>query len=109
MTKGTKIWLWAALVLCILTTILNAASGRIPSVILAVCAMIGLALLIFKEKKIGFIILCVSYGLAFIAGVWDGIASGTGILLSIGASLIGSLLIPVVTWLFLRKQFDRLQ
>ena len=49
MKKSTKIWLWTALVLCAATTALNAASGRILSVVIALGGMAGLCLLLFRE------------------------------------------------------------
>ena len=49
MKKGTKIWLWIALILCIATTALNAASGRILSVVIALGSIAGLCLLLFRE------------------------------------------------------------
>ncbi len=38
-----------------------------------------------------------------------GITGGTGILLSVGASAIGSVLIPGITWLFLRKDLPNMR
>ena len=38
-----------------------------------------------------------------------GTAGATGILLSVGASAIGSVLIPGITWLFLRKDLPNMR
>ena len=109
MKKSTKIWLWTALVLCAATTALNAASGRILSVVIALGGMAGLCLLLFRERKAGFWLLCGCYALAFLNGAVCGILGGTGAVVSIVMSLIGSLLVPGITWLFLRGQMDRLK
>ena len=109
MKKSTKIWLWTALVLRAATTALNAASGRILSVVIALGGMAGLCLLLFREKKAGFWLLCGCYALAFLNGAVSGILGGTGAMVSIVMSLIGSLLVPGITWLFLRGQMDRLK
>ena len=55
MTKGTKIWLWCALVLSVLTTMMNGVSGRWISVVIAVAALAGLVVLLFTQKKWGFL------------------------------------------------------
>ena len=44
-----------------------------------------------------------------VTGVIGGITAGTGILLSVGASAIGSVLIPGITWLFLRKDLPNMR
>ena len=44
-----------------------------------------------------------------VTGVIGGITGGTGILLSVGASAIGSVLIPGITWLFLRKDLPNMR
>ncbi len=54
MRRSTKVWLWFALILCAATTVLNASYGRIPSVVVAIVSLIGLCLLLFKQKKQGF-------------------------------------------------------
>lgn len=108
MSKGTKIWLWVALLICIATTVLNFTEKRYLSVLIAICSLVGLCILLFKGKKIGFYIMCAFYVLAFIVGVTGGIEGGSEIVLSVIASFIGSALIPVITFLFIRKQFNTL-
>ena len=90
MKTSTKIWLWL-------------------SVVIAPGGMAGLCLLLFREKKAGFWLLCGCYALAFLNGAVSGILGGTGAVVSIVMSLIGSLLVPGITWLFLRGQMDRLK
>lgn len=109
MTKGTKIWLWFALVLSVGTTILNGVSGRWISVVIAVAALCGLCILLFTQKKWGFTLLCACYVLAFINGVFQGISGKSGLVAAIVMSFIGSALIPVVTYLCLRRNWDELK
>ena len=99
MRKSAKIWLVIAILLCACVTVLNFTEGRIPSVILALVEIAALVILLVKEKKAGFWLLCGCYLLSFL----------TGILLSVGASAIGSVLIPGITWLFLRKDLPSMR
>ena len=98
MRKSAKIWLVIAILLCACVTVLNFTEGRIPSVILALGEIAALVVL-----------LCGCYLLSFLTGVIGGITGGTGILLSVGASAIGSVLIPGITWLFLRKDLPNMR
>lgn len=109
MRKSAKIWLVIAILLCACVTVLNFTEGRIPSVILALAEIAALVILLVKEKKAGFWLLCGCYLLSFLSGVIGGITGGTGILLSVGASAIGSVLIPGITWLFLRKDLPNMR
>ena len=109
MKKSTKIWLWFALILCAATTVLNASYGRWPSVVIAVVSLVGLGLLLFRQKKFGFFLMCICYVLSFLVGVVGGASGGTSLAVSIAMSLIGSALVPVVTALFLRGQWDQLK
>ena len=109
MRKSAKIWLVIAILLCACVTVLNFTEGRIPSVILALVEIAALVVLLVKEKKAGFWLLCGCYLLSFLTGVIGGITGGTGILLSVGASAIGLVLIPGITWLFLRKDLPNMR
>lgn len=109
MRKSAKIWLVIAILLCACVTVLNFTEGRIPSVILALVEIAALVVLLVKEKKAGFWLLCGCYLLSFLTGVIGGITGGTSILLSVGASAIGSVLIPGITWLFLRKDLPNMR
>lgn len=108
MKRSAKIWLWIALVLCAATTVLNATQGRIPSVVIALVSLVGLVILLFQQKKAGFILMCCCYVLSFVVAV-TGSLSGGNLLVSILMSLIGSLLVPGITWLFIRRDWDQLR
>lgn len=108
MKRSTKIWLWIALVLCAATTLLNATQGRIPSVIIALVSLVGLAILLFAQKKLGFILMCCCYVLSFLVAVAGNLTTGN-LVVNILMSLIGSLLVPVITWLFVRRDWVELR
>ena len=50
MKKATKIWLWAALALCLGTTALNLSEGRWLSVAIAAVSIAGLCVLLFTQR-----------------------------------------------------------
>ena len=109
MSKSLRIWLIFALVLCALTTLMNALLGRYLSAAIAVGSIASLCVLLFAHRRGAFYALCAFSALSFLVGVYQGIAEGTGILLSLGASLVGSALVPLVTFLFLRRQPENLK
>lgn len=104
MSKVLKIWLWFALIVCILTTALNALSGRYLSALIAVGSIVSLAVLLFARRRAALYSLCGFYAVSFVAGIFQGTAEGTSLLLSVGASLLGSAVVPVVTLLLMRGQ-----
>ena len=106
MTKGTKIWLWFALVLGLATTGINASYGRWISVAISLAAMAGLAVLLFHKRKAGYVFMCGCYVLSFVSGVMQGVTGGTGLIVSVVMSLIGSMVIPGITWLVIRKKWE---
>ena len=58
MKKAAKIWLWFALVLCVCTTALNLSEGRWLSVAIAAVSIAGLCILLFTQRKAGYLIMC---------------------------------------------------
>lgn len=108
MKNSTKIWLWFALILCAATTVMNACFGRWPSVIVAIVSLVGLCMVLFAQKKAGYILMCCCYVVSFLVAVMGSLGQ-PGLLVSIIMSLVGSLLVPVITWLFLRRDWDNLK
>ena len=107
MNKSSKIWLWIALVLCVCTTGLNLSEGRWLSVAIAVVSIIGLCILLFGQRKVGFVIMCVCAVGSFVVGASQNFAELGAV--SILMSLIGSALVPVITGLFIKSQWSQLQ
>ena len=107
MSKASKIWLWIALVMCVCTTGLNLSEGRWLSVGIAVISIIGLCILLFGQRKVGFVIMCVCAVGSFVVGASQNFAELGAV--SILMSLIGSALVPVITGLFIKSQWSQLQ
>ena len=107
MSKASKIWLWIALVMCVCTTGLNLSEGRWLSVGIAVVSIIGLCILLFGQRKVGFVIMCVCAVGSFVVGASQNFAQLGA--MSILMSLIGSALVPVITGLFIKSQWSQLQ
>ena len=108
MKKSAKIWLWIALVLCVCTTGLNLSEGRWLSVAIAVVSIIGLCVLLFGQRKAGYIVMCLCAVGSFAVGVGQNIGE-LGAALAIAMSFIGSALVPVITGLFIKSQWKELQ
>lgn len=106
MSKVLKIWLWFALIVCTLTTVLNALSGRYLSAFIAIGSIVSLGVLLFARRRMALFTLCGFYALSFVVGIFQGTAEGTSLLLAIGASLLGSAVVPVVTLLLMRGQAE---
>ena len=107
MSKASKIWLWIALVMCVCTTGMNLSEGRWLSVGIAVISIIGLCMLLFGQRKAGFVIMCVCAVGSFVVGASQNFAQLGA--MSILMSLIGSALVPVITGLFIKSQWSQLQ
>ena len=108
MTKAAKIWLWFALVLCVCTTALNLSEGRWLSVAIAAVSIAGLCILLFTQRKAGYLIMCACAVGSFLVGASQNIqmlGAPTAILMS----LIGSALVPGITGLFIRSQWQALR
>ncbi len=108
MKKSAKIWLWIALVICVCTTILNLTEGRWLSVAIAVVSIVGLCVLLFGQRKLGYIVMCVCAVGSFAVGVAQNMGE-LGAAMAIVMSLIGSALVPVITGLFIKSQWKDLK
>ena len=92
---------------CVCTTGLNLSEGRWLSVGIAVISIIGLCMLLFGQRKAGFVIMCVCAVGSFVVGASQNFAQLGA--MSILMSLIGSALVPVITGLFIKSQWSQLQ
>lgn len=109
MNKASKIWLVVALVLCVCTTAMNTMEGRLLSAGIAVVSIVCLCVLLFAQKKAGFYGMCICAVAFFLVGSVQSIQAGTGVLLSVVMSLIGSMLVPGITGLFIKSQWAQLK
>ena len=115
--KGfAKFWLWfvfivniIALVISVLGLVGSVVLGpafiaiMLVTVILEVAIIVGVSMLLFKKKKVGFFIICgcqvVNVILSFITGAIVGTAASTGV------RAIGSAIISVVILYFAIKNY----
>lgn len=103
MTKPLKIWLWIVFIFNILGEVANiAAAIYAPSLVLYVVVeaiiLIGVILLLFKQKKTGFYLLCV----ASVLGMILNIASGS----NIAYAIVSGIVMPLIIWLLMRKTWN---
>lgn len=104
MSNNSKIASSILLVLCCVTTGINVVAGRWMSVALAIGSLVGLLILLFAKKKLGFQLLCVCYVLSFLVGVSEGMTGATSLFAAVGMSFIGSFLVPAITYYFVRNE-----
>lgn len=101
MTKGCKIWLWIIFICAILSTILGVISmvGSIKqglySVITGVIMAIGIALLLFNQKKVGFYLMVI---IAIVSLIFN-VMNNANIILAVVSAVIS----PAITYYFIRK------
>lgn len=75
MTKGSKIWLWILMIaggfsaIAGLAAMKYSAGTGILAVIIGSCQIAGAALLLFKQKKEGFYLICVIAVVDFISSI----------------------------------------
>jgi len=103
MSSGLKIWLWIVLVLNALSLV-----GTIIAAILApllffsaigtVLIIVGVCMILFKQKKLGFYIICGTVAIVLVFNI----IGGNGIILSI----ISAVIMPGITYLFMKPTWD---
>ncbi|MCD7905233.1 MAG: hypothetical protein LUG24_06610 [Clostridiales bacterium] len=104
MTKGCKIWLWfifiCNIISCVSCLALISLIGILGAYSAVVCAVMiaGIALLLFKQKKVGFYIMLVMAVVAFIVNIMSGV--------SIIYALASAVVSPAVTYYFIGKNSD---
>ena len=101
MTKGCKIWLWIIFVCNVLSTILGITTISIdPKVgiytVLAGLVMVsGIALLLFKQKKVGFYLIVAVAAIGIVFNALNGV--------NIVFALISAIISPAITYYFINK------
>ena len=109
MKKSAKIWLCLALLLSVCTAGMYIDMGVWPASLPSLVSMFGICLLIIKEKKLGFYIMCVCALLSGLAGAFLEITAGAPAGRSIFTYLFSSALVPAVTAFLIRKQWKELE
>lgn len=103
---GAKVWLWIVLILnvlsCIpvLALIVLSPVIAIITLVLEIILIAGVVLLLFKQQKMGFYLLCACSVLSAIFNI----VSGTGII----RAVISAVLFPLITYLVIKSNWDEL-
>lgn len=114
LNTGARVWLWIVFVLnivgCVLAAIgslgLLAVAGlgtfiiTLISIAINVVLIIGVALMLFNSQKSGFYLMC---GCAAVGLVLN-LILGTGLI----RAIIGAIVCPLITYLFLREQWNEM-
>lgn len=104
MKTGLKVWLWIIFVLKIIVatfgvfSILGSPLSGILTVACAVVFAIGVGIMLFKQQKLGFYLLCGSQAVMLVGDI----VVGANIVIAI----IGALVLPLITWLLLKGDWD---
>ena len=103
---GAKVWLWFVLIVnalsCISVALVVLVSPllAIITLIVEVVLIVGVVLLLFKQQKMGFYVLCASSVLSAVFNV----ILGTGIV----RAVISAILFPLITYLIIKSHWNEL-
>lgn len=101
MSKGCKIWLWIILVCNVLSVLLGIVSISVNprigiyTVVAGIIIVVGIALLLFKQKKIGFYLMIAVVVIGVVFNIINGV--------NIGFALISAIISPAITYYFITK------
>lgn len=101
MTKGCKIWLWIIFVGNILSTILGITTISVDlkvgiyTILAGVVMVSGIALLLFKQKKVGFYLIVAVAAVGVVFNILNGV--------NIIFALISAVISPAITYYFINK------
>lgn len=106
MKTGLKVWLWFIFVVNIISTItVGLAALIVPmlwaSVAAEILLIVGICLLLFGKKKVGFYLIC---GCAVISFVINLIA-GTNLV----SAIFGLVACPLITFLLMKSDWENFQ
>lgn len=128
MSKGLKGWLWVIFVINILATVgvlmtvlgaaalsatLGLGTGYIAlcavSLVLEVVLVVGIAMMLFAQKKSGYYLLCGATVVAFVVnlityGMLDAMTAA-----NIVRAVLSLILFPLITFLVAKKDWDNLK
>lgn len=105
MSKILKIWLWVVLVTSSLAEFLNLVAAFLSptfliNVVLTGCTIVGVALLLFKQKKVGFYIVCGGQLIYLLIIIALNISSLT--VLSLLATALNAFLTPALIYVLMK-------
>lgn len=101
MTKGCKIWLWIIFVCNVLSAILGVVTIStdlkigLYTVIAGIVMVVGIALLLFKQKKVGFYLMIAVAAVNLVFNIVNGV--------NIIFAIVSALISPAITYYFITK------
>ena len=101
MTKGCKIWLWFIFVCNLLGIVLGFATlsldikAGIYTILAGIVMVGGIALLLFKQKKVGFYLIVAVTAVGIVCNILNGV--------NIAFALISAVVSPAITYYFINK------
>lgn len=104
MKTGLKVWLWIVFVWNIILTVLIlpalmvAPFESLLRIAMSVVFIVGVAMILFRQQKMGFYLMCGASVVAFVVNLIGGS--------SLWAALIGMVLCPGITFLIMRSDWD---
>lgn len=106
MKTGLKVWLWFLFVVNIISTFVVATAALFTpllwvNVIAEVILVVGVCLLLFGKKKVGFYLMCACAVISFVVNL----ISGT----NIASAIVGLVLCPSITYLLLKDGWEEFQ
>lgn len=121
LNTALKVWLWIVFVVNIISAIVSLVGIPmalllgpvvvilyVVSVVLYVVLLVGVATMLFKQKKSGFYLICGSVVANFIIEIILDVLLGTFAVSGIVTALIRVVLFPLVIYLFAKPDWDKL-
>ena len=97
MNTGLKVWLWIVFVINIISGVM-----MIPLMLIAeVLIIVGAGLILFAQKKVGFYLMIACAAIGLVINIFGGVG--------VVKSIISAVLCPLITYLFMQKDWDSFQ
>lgn len=106
MKTGLKVWLWFLFIVNIISAFVVATAALFApllwvNVITEIILVVGVCLLLFGKKKVGFYLMCACAVISFVVNL----ISGT----NIASAIVGLILCPSITYLLLKDGWEKFQ
>ena len=99
MNTGLKVWLWIVFVINIISGVMMIPLMLIQP--LLIVSLIGAGLILFAQKKVGFYLMIACAAIGLVINIFGGVG--------VVKSIISAVLCPLITYLFMQKDWDSFQ
>ena len=96
MNTGLKVWLWIVFVINIISGVM-----MIPLMLIQPLLIVGAGLILFAQKKVGFYLMIACAAIGLVINIFGGVG--------VVKSIISAVLCPLITYLFMQKDWDSFQ